>query len=118
MVWSANAPAEVVDAEGRRVGVSGRGLISAPPSRCRIDGGASSEWTEVRAWAGPWCIDERWWDALAHRRRARLQVVLGPVEQGLVEQGARTSPRGHPSEGSAHLLTLEDGRWWVEATYD
>jgi protein ImuB len=113
VVWSASASVEVVDAEGRRVGVSGRGLISAPPSRCRLDGGASSEWTEVRAWAGPWCIDERWWDALAHRRRARLQVVLAPGDQG-----ARTSSRGHPSEGSAHLLTLEDGRWWVEATYD
>lgn len=113
VVWSRSAPVEVVDGEGRRVGVSGRGLISAAPARCRIDDAASSEWNEVRAWAGPWCIDERWWDALAHRRRARLQVVLGPVERG-----ARPSSRGHPSEASAHLLTLEDGRWWVEATYD
>lgn len=113
VVWPRSAQVEVVDADGRRVGVSGRGLISAPPSRCRIDGAASQGWVEVRAWAGPWCIDERWWDAVAHRRRARVQVVLGPVGDG-----ARTASRGHPSEGSAHLLTLEDGRWWVEATYD
>jgi protein ImuB len=113
VVWSAGALAEVVDADGRRVGVSGRGLISAPPARCRIEGAASPGWAVVRAWAGPWCIDERWWDAVAHRRRARVQVVLGPDVDG-----ARTPSRGHPSEGSAHLLTLEDGRWWVEATYD
>lgn len=113
VVWPRSAQVEVVDTEGRRVGVSGRGLISAPPARCRIDGAAPQGWAAVRAWAGPWCIDERWWDAMAHRRRARVQVVLGPVDEG-----ARTPPRGHPSEGSAHLLTLEDGRWWVEATYD
>ena len=49
------------------------------------------------AGAGPWLTDERWWDALAHRRRARFQV--------------RTT------DGRAHLLTLESQQWWVEATY-
>jgi hypothetical protein len=24
----------------------------------------------------------------------------------------------HPSAGVAHLLTLEAGSWWLEATYD
>jgi protein ImuB len=52
----------------------------------------------VRAWAGPWLYDERWWDPIGHRRRARFQVVL--------------------EDGTAHLLTIEAGRWWVEATYD
>jgi protein ImuB len=114
----------VLDAQGRRVGVSGRGILSAAPVRCRTeDVGADVHdphdpqgWSEVRAWAGPWCIDERWWDALAHRRRARLQVVLGPAGG----EGPR-SVRGsstHPSHGVAHLLTLEDRRWWIEATYD
>ena len=55
-------------------------------------------WRDLRAWAGPWCTDERWWDPVRHRRRARLQVVLEP-------------------DGAAHLLVLEDGRWWVEASY-
>ena len=123
VVWPAPRPAEVVDAEGRRVAVSGRGIISAPPSRCLLDpsgarGGErrGSDWREIRAWAGPWCIDERWWDALAHRRRARLQVVLGPA--GGSGAGGSGAGRSHPSSGTAHLLTLEDGRWWVEATYD
>jgi len=102
VVWPTPLPAEVVDGEGRRVGVGGRGLISAPPVSCRVEQG---EWTAVRAWAGPWCVEERWWDALAHRRRARVQVVLG-------ERG------GHPSTGTAHVLALEAGQWWLEATYD
>lgn len=102
-VWPSPRPAELLDERGERVGVGGRGLISAPPTRACLEGGS---WSTVRAWAGPWCIDERWWDALAHRRRARVQVVLADPEHR------------HPSQAGAHLLTLEDGRWWVEATYD
>lgn len=104
VVWPRPRPAELLDAAGRRVGVGGRGLISAPPARCSVDGGP---WSAVRAWAGPWCTDERWWDPVGHRRRARLQVVLAP----------EGSP-SHPSAGVAHLLTLEAGSWWLEATYD
>jgi len=103
VVWPRALPAQVVDVDERRVGVGGRGLISAAPHRCSVDGGP---WVPVKAWAGPWCIDERWWDPIAHRRRARLQVVLG------------TGERSHPSAGAAHLLTLEASQWWLEATYD
>ena len=96
VVWPRPRTVEVLDAAGARVAVSGRGHISAPPARVSF---GSGEPHAVRAWAGPWCVDERWWDALGHRRRARLQVVLD-------------------ADGTAHLLTLEDGRWWLEATYD
>ena len=116
VIWSRPRSAEVLDAQGRRVGVGGRGLISAPPTRCRTSTGSGEEgWSEVRAWAGPWCIEERWWDALACRRRARLQVVLAP---GSSRPAPTHSSPTHPSHGVAHLLTLEDGRWWIEATYD
>jgi protein ImuB len=87
--------AEVVDGDGRSIEVTGRGLESAVPARLSVAGGP---WIEVAAWAGPWPADERWWDPAAHRRRARLQVVL--------------------ADGSAHLLALEAGCWGVEATYD
>jgi protein ImuB len=43
-------------------------------------------------------VEERWWDADRARRVARLQVVT--------------------QEGSALLLALESGRWWIEAVYD
>ena len=88
-------PAEVVDTEGRPVGVTGRGRPTAAPARLSVEGGP---WAELTAWAGPWPLDERWWDPRAHRRRARWQVVT--------------------ATGAAHLLALEGGRWSVEATYD
>ena len=60
--------------------------------------GRSGGWVAVVAWAGPWPYDERWWDPVGHRRRARLQVTT--------------------ADGVAYLLTVESGRWVVEATYD
>ncbi len=87
-------PAEVVDGTGTPVAVDGRGQATRPPARLSVDGGP---WAAVEAWAGPWPCEERWWDPAAARRRARFQVV---------------------ADGRAHLLALEGGRWWVEATYD
>jgi protein ImuB len=88
-------PAEVVDTVGRAVTVTGRATITAPPARLAVAGGAL---VDVTAWAGPWPVDERWWDPAAHRRRARAQVVT--------------------ADGTARLLAVEGGRWVVEATYD
>jgi len=88
-------PAEVVDAGGAPVGVTGRARATARPARLSIAGGP---WAEVAAWAGPWPLDERWWDARDRRRRARWQIVT--------------------ITGAAHLLAVESGRWTVEATYD
>jgi protein ImuB len=93
-VHRAPPPAEVVDALGTAVAVTGRGSPSADPARLSIDGGP---WADITAWAGPWPVDECWWTA-AHRRRARWQVIT--------------------ADGQAHLLALEGGRWLVEATYD
>ena len=98
VVWPSSLPAEVLDDRGRRVHVSGRGMLGAPPARCSLDGGP---WFPVTSWAGPWCAEERWWDPLTHRRRARLQVVLGAG-----------------TDAAAHLLCLESGSWWLEASYD
>jgi len=84
------APVDLLDAAGGAVRVSGRGLLVGTPATC---GGV-----EVTGWAGPWPCEERWWDPGAARRRARLQVLL--------------------ATGSAQLLSLEAGRWRVEATYD
>lgn len=92
-------PAEVVDATGAPVGVTARGLITAAPAAVRAGSTAGGGgWSDVRAWAGPWPAEERWWDPARHRRRARLQVL--------------------DAAGVARLLTLEAGHWWVEATYD
>ncbi len=87
--------ATVVDADGQPVGVTGRGLVTAAPEQVAVGGGPPAP---VVAWAGPWPVDERWWDPAGARRRARLQVVL--------------------PDGQAHLLGLEGGWWEVEGTYD
>jgi protein ImuB len=87
--------AAVCDSMGRQIGVTERYIVTGEPARVSVAGGP---WSDVVGWAGPWPIDERWWDPRQARRRMRFQVAL--------------------SDGTAHLLTLEDGRWWVEATYD
>lgn len=94
-VFTEPVAAQVLDAARAPVGVSGRGVVTAPPARFSVAGGV---WHQVVAWAGPWPVDERWWDSVAHRRRARFQVVT--------------------ADGSAWLLALEAGCWWAEASYD
>jgi hypothetical protein len=85
--------AEVADAAGRAVEVSGRGLLNGEPARLSVEGGP---WQPITAWAGPWPVSERWWSA--RRRRARVQVVT--------------------ADGTARLLCSERAQWWVEALYD
>jgi protein ImuB len=54
--------------------------------------------TEITAWAGPWLVDERWWDPPAHQRAALFQVVT--------------------ADGTARLLSASGEQWSVEGTYD
>jgi protein ImuB len=89
-------PAQVLDEAGDPVSVASRGNASAPPALLRIGGGASADLV-IGAWAGPWPLEERWWDS-GGRRRARFQVST--------------------ADGGAYLLAREGRRWWVEATYD
>ena len=88
-------PLVVLDANGEPVGVSGRVQLSASPAVLRRADGRKSR---ITAWAGPWPLDERWWDHAARRRQARFQLVL--------------------DDGTAHLCAVEGGRWQREATYD
>ncbi|MGY6499440.1 MAG: DNA polymerase Y family protein [Acidimicrobiales bacterium] len=94
-VYAEPRRAELVDVLDRPVTVSGRGVASAAPHRLVVGGGAP---VEVVAWAGPWPLDERWWDPATHRRQARMQVVT--------------------LDGTARLLVLEAGRWSVAGVYD
>jgi protein ImuB len=87
-------PAELRDEQGTMLTVSGRGVMSAPPVRLVV---AGTERTVI-AWAGPWPVDERWWDSDEHRRLARFQIIT--------------------DDGQARLLALERGRWWVTALWD
>jgi protein ImuB len=86
----------VTGADGRPVAVTSRGLVTGDPVLFTVD--QMSPPTRVQAWAGPWPIDELWWDPVQARQVARFQVV------GV--------------DGSAWLLVVENGRWWCEARYD
>lgn len=88
-------PVQVRDTTGRPVSVSGRGVLSAPPADLV---GAASRSIGVAAWAGPWLLDERWWDPTGHRRRARLQLLL--------------------TDGRAALVACEHQQWSIEGWYD
>ncbi|MDG2427066.1 MAG: DNA polymerase Y family protein [Acidimicrobiales bacterium] len=95
---------EVVDATGTAVTVDGRGGLSGVPNRLAISlpfvrPYPEATWRErITAWAGPWPIDERWWDQHRRRRGVRIQVVT--------------------ADGVARLVVLADGQWKIAATYD
>ena len=88
-------PAQVTDAAGTAVSVTGRAQLSAPPARLAAEAGPS---LAIVSWAGPWPVTERWWDPEHARRQARFQFVT--------------------DDGTAWLAVLRDGRWLVEASYD
>ncbi len=87
-------PAEVLDGAGHVVRVNGRGALSAAPEVVSVQGRAPEV---ITAWAGPWPIDERWWDAQQHRRMARFQFTT--------------------ISGTALLAVVEQQQWWVTAVY-
>ena len=80
-VYADPRPAEVLDEQGRAVEVSGRGVVSAPPASLMImHGDESAGWRrgprqEITAWAGPWPIDQHWWEPSRHRRLAQFQML-------------------------------------------
>lgn len=85
----------VHDARGRVVAVDARGELSAPPAVLLSPTGSRRRLT---AWAGPWPLDERWWDPAAARTASRFQVV--------------------DERGDAWLLVLDGEGWWAHGRYD
>ena len=117
----ADDPVEVLDAEGKPVRVTSRGLFSADPVRLespgrdgggirgeRSDGegtrGERSDGGEISWWTGPWPVDERWWDPerTPVGRTARAQVVVGTRDR----------------IGVAMLLCYRQRQWHVEGIYE
>jgi protein ImuB len=86
---------DVLDADGRRVMVNGRGFISSSPNLVV----RPSERSSVLQWAGPWPVDERWWDRRS-RRAARFQMVIDD-----------------PLGPRAVLAEISGGRWFVVGEY-
>jgi protein ImuB len=57
----------------------------------------SSATDAVVAWAGPWPLEERWWDATRSRRAARFQLLT--------------------ASGRLVLVALERRQWWLVGEY-
>ena len=99
-------PIQLMDQAGNPLEVNARGEVSARPAVLVIVGhdntpgqetGLAASRQSIARWAGPWPANQRWWDPLTHRRRARLQVTT--------------------DSGAAYLLAIEHHQWWLEATY-
>ena len=100
-VFDPPPPAELLDATGEVVTVSGRGDPSAPPARLRC-AALPDRGGEIAAWTGPWAHDARWWDRRARARCAYWQVLVA-------------APDG---ERVACLIAVTAGHAALEAIYD
>lgn len=87
-------PARVTGEGGAPVAVDDRGALTTPPTML-VESGRRRE---VVAWAGPWPVVERGWDASRTRRAHRFQLV--------------------DVDGDAWLVVNESDEWAVEAKYD
>lgn len=93
-VFTDPVPIDVRALGGELVDVDERGSVSAVPAFL-IEGGRRRA---IEAWAGPWPVVERGWDAARARRAHRFQVV--------------------DADGGAWLLVCEGDAWTAEAVYD
>ena len=99
-VFDPPLPAEMLDADGHAITVTGRGEQSSSPAALRcaaLAGGGGA----VTSWIGPWLHDLRWWDR--RKRRALWQVVVETGEDG---------------NGIACLVSVTRGQASIEAIYD
>jgi len=97
-VFSSRHAVHVFSHDGNPVSVDDRGHVAAAPARFAT---SDSRSRTLRAWAGPWPLTERWWEAESSGRSGhswRFQAV--------------------DDTGCAWLLVLDDGGWWAEARYD
>lgn len=94
-VYEVPRPLRVEDARGRPVTIDERGRVSAAPAVIVSQTGSRRD---LSAWAGPWPLEERWWDPASARSAHRVQAV--------------------DASGCAWLLVLDAEGWWAEGRYD
>jgi protein ImuB len=90
--------AVVVNNSGEPVLVSGRHELTSVPARIEVEGYSY----RVESVAGPWPVEERWWDARRRRRHVRMQMLV----------------RNQRNAARVLLLGLENSEWTVLARYD
>lgn len=83
------------DKDGNLIHVTGRGMLSATPHYLRW----GRTLHRITGWAGPWPVDEQWWQE--GKRYARVQI-------------SAENPNGTQS---GYLLVTQGTQWRIEATY-
>lgn len=91
---------EVFDALLNPVVVTARHELSHMPATVIDQHG--HRW-DVLTWAGPWPIEERWWDSQRRKRHARVQVLV--QKHGSVDQG------------QVWLLSTQSRQWYIVGLY-
>ena len=95
-------PVELLDSQGNPVRVTVRGMFTAEP--VRLDATGSQDRGELSWWAGPWPVDERWWD---------------PGQGGSVQSRSGRSARAQILVAdTALLLCYRQRRWYLEGVYE
>lgn len=87
----------VLGPQRQELEVSDRGVLSSHPAFFSPTG-KREDIRRVEAWAGPWPLSERWWDASASKNANRFQLI--------------------DASSTAWLLVLEGQNWWAEGMYD
>ena len=101
---------QLLDQRQCPVFVTGRHELSASPTFVVIEARHIAKAQAVKpgtfaiaTWAGPWPVEERWWDPMRRRRLARLQVVVGAEHTG--------------GDDTVYLLSAEQREWSLVALY-
>lgn len=90
--------AQVFDVHGDEVMVTGRHELSGTPACLEVSGHSY----EIMRIAGPWPVEERWWDARRRRRHVRLQFLVKNARGRL----------------TVFLVGLENRTWTLLARYE
>jgi protein ImuB len=105
-VLAAPEPVRVLGATGHLVEISERGALS---EECRLLERDASDKSVIAGWAGPWPVDERWWDPTAASRCARFQVACADGRAFVLRYEAGTRRDTSPSDTSpSDTISLED----------
>lgn len=96
-VFAPPRPVAIFTEDGGSIEVTERGIVTGEPALFSLRGSVDQA-QPIATWAGPWPIDERWWDAAKARVVHRFHIV--------------------DADGMAWLLLLEGRRWLAEARYD
>jgi protein ImuB len=92
--------ARVLDEAGHPVRVTDRGALVRPPAGFGVGRDPA---VVVTSWAGPWPVDERWWDPATRSRVVRLQLV---------------DIRGRAYLVAGEMSGADGPHWFLEGVYD